>query len=49
MAGLEPTEKEKGGGSGAGSGFNLSITFAGTPAQPAGAIIDVTPRVEDNT
>jgi hypothetical protein len=49
MAGLEPTEKEKGGGSGAGSGFNLSITFAGTPAQPAGAIIDITPRVEGNT
>jgi hypothetical protein len=49
MAGLEPSEKEKGVGGGAGSGFNLSIIFAGTPAQPAGATIDITPRVEDQT
>jgi hypothetical protein len=52
MAGLEPSDREKGGGGGAGSGFNLYITFAGgapTPTLVGGHTVEGEfKRVEDN-
>jgi hypothetical protein len=34
MAGLEPSEKDKGMGGGTGAGFTLNITFAGGAQSP---------------